>query len=643
MQEELRSEVSVNTMVQKLRCRPLLARVLAAEHLAEDPAFRDPTEKPAPDQAVLLSRLEGMVTTSLRRLTRLVDINVTSRSPELSARIANGIAREFSGLDQIAQSALTRNASTYLDQEAERLKVKVEAEERALQELREQAGSIGVQNSQTYFLPKLQEANVRLGQSRAEASRLQACYEQAVSLTNRIEELLNLPLVAREPALNQSRQRLAQVEAEFAACQLRYKARHPKYQQAMRQVEEARTTLHREALKLPGSYHLARNAALTTASNVAAEVKETEAEALRLSAKEVEFKMLSRQVDSDRAMLAAVLNRLAETVVTTDLRAEKLRLIEPAVSPRAPCSPRRALILAAGVLVGLVAGLAIVLGLQTMDRSIQSAEQAEADLGLPVINVIPKLRAAPNAAPRLVTDDQMHPVGAEAFRTLRTALAMLGPAQDRRSVLFTSTAPEEGKTFTSINYAATLAQQGLRTLVVDADLRRPSVEEYLAGAGEPRPGLTDYLSGRSSLADIAYPLGGYPNLHWVPAGQPVPNPAELLVQDCLRGFLAEALQRFERVVVDTAPVTAVSDTLAIAASCEATVLVIRSRFTPRRHILRVVQMLQQAGAKLCGVVVNQEPRHRGLPYYAYSKPTVGSRYPSQSRPSPARSATSRGA
>jgi capsular exopolysaccharide synthesis family protein len=617
MQEELRREVSVNTMVQRLRSRPLLARVLETERLDQEPAFRGPNQEPPPTPAELLPRLEGMVTTALRRMTRLVDINVTSPDPELSARIANAIVREFSELDLVTQRGYTRDASGYLQQEADRLQVKVQAAEESLQRFREQAGSIGVQHSQTYFLPKLQEANLRLGQARAEAARLQSNYEQICAFTNQPDELMKLPLAGKDPALAPSRQRVEQAAAEFAARKLRYKAKHPKYQQAAQQLEEARRALQRELLQLPDRYRLAQAAALATAVDIEAEVKRTEADALRLSAQEIEFNLLSRQVESDRALLSSVIKRLAETRVTTDLRSEKIRPIQPAIPPRTPSSPKVLLILAAGVLAGLLGGLALVFGLRAFDRSIQSVEEAEAALGLPVLQLIPRLKGVPATGPRLVTQEQSQTAGAEAFRTLRTAIALLGPAQHQRSVLFTSTAPQEGKTFTSVNYAAALAQQGLPTLVVDADLRRPSVQEYLTGDDEPQPGLTDYLTGQKTLAEIVQPVAGHPNFFWVAAGQPALNPAELLLRDRLQGFLAEALQRYERVVVDSAPVSAVSDTLTFAANCQLTVLVIRSHFTPRRPIQRTVQLLRQAGARLSGVVLNLEPRHWGPGKYSY--------------------------
>jgi succinoglycan biosynthesis transport protein ExoP len=619
MQEDLRSEQVLNTIVQKLRSRPLLAQVLESNRLDQNPAFVGKFEGPPPEKdalkEALVGRLEGMVKTSLRRNTRLVDVTVSGTDPQVAAQIANSIVGEFSSQDWEQRSSSTRGASSFLQDEADRLKKKLEESEQELQKYREEVGSVSIQQGESSLAPKLQLYNNNLTQARAEMLRLKAVFEQINTLTNRIDDLLALPQIATEPALAESRRAFAQTSANFATTQMRYKEKHPKYQQAAQQLEEARRTLNRDALRLPDTYRMAYEAAQSTAKNAEAALKDAEQEALRLSAQAIRFNLLSRAVESDRALFASILNRLAETSLSTDLRSEKIRVMQPAIVPRSPASPKVMLILVAGVMAGLMGGLVIVFGLHSMDRSIQSVDQAEQALGLPVLNVVPRLKGIRADGPRLVTSEDANPTGAEAFRTLRTALSMLGRAEDRRSFVFTSTVPQEGKTFTSINYAASLAQQGLKTLIVDADLRRPSVEEYLTGDDGHHPGLTDYLTGQKTLDQLALPLEGHPNFFWMPAGKQAPNPAELLAQTALKGFLAEALQRFDRVVVDSAPVTAVSDTLTFAGSCHSTVLVIRSHMTPRKPIQRTLQMLKKAGANVCGLVLNLEPRHWAASYY----------------------------
>lgn len=206
--------------------------MIEVNRLDKNPALVDPTENPPPDREALVSRLEGMVTTSLRRMTRLVDVTVSSTDPKLAALIANSIVGEFTGQDSVIRSAHTRNASSFLQEESARLKAMLALSEAALQKFRVEAGSVGVQQSEDYSVPNLQAANVRHGQAQAEAVQLAARYAQICALTNQVEALLALPQVATEPALTQSRLRFAEAQRSLADVQLRYKPKHPKYQQA---------------------------------------------------------------------------------------------------------------------------------------------------------------------------------------------------------------------------------------------------------------------------------------------------------------------------------------------------------------------------------------------------------------------------
>jgi capsular exopolysaccharide synthesis family protein len=195
---------------------------------------------------------------------------------------------------------------------------------------------------------------------------------------------------------------------------------------------------------------------------------------------------------------------------------------------------------------------------------------------------------------------------------------MLGKAEDRRIFLMSSALPQEGKTFTSLNYAASLAQQGLRTVLIDCDLRKPSVQEYFGEDETDRVGVTDYLTGQKTLDQIIVP-SKLDKLCYIPAGTTAPNPAELLAQGGFRGLVQDALKQFDRVVVDSAPVHAVSDTLLIVSHVQTVCLVTRAAKTPRKAVLRALQMLRGAGAPLAGVVFNQLPRQRGAGYgYYYS-------------------------
>jgi capsular exopolysaccharide synthesis family protein len=209
---------------------------------------------------------------------------------------------------------------------------------------------------------------------------------------------------------------------------------------------------------------------------------------------------------------------------------------------------------------------------------------------------------------------------AESFRTLRASLSLLGEEDQRRLILVTSAIPAEGKTFTALNLAASLATQGLRTLMIDGDLRRPALSALLLEPDERKGtefrGLTDVLSNLCSAKE-AIRSTAIQNLDLLPSGRRAPNPAELLAQPNVVALLKQLTWEYDRVVIDSPPVNAVSDSLTLAPQMHAVVLVMRCGKTPRRATIRAIALLQKAGARMAGLVMNRMATHSGAAYYYY--------------------------
>jgi capsular exopolysaccharide synthesis family protein len=193
---------------------------------------------------------------------------------------------------------------------------------------------------------------------------------------------------------------------------------------------------------------------------------------------------------------------------------------------------------------------------------------------------------------------------------------MLGRDENRRTFLFTSALPEEGKTFCSTNFSLCLAQQGLRTVIIDGDLRRPAVEQALTKERGKRRGVTDYLTGQARLDEVICSTG-HKDFYFIPAGTMAPNPAELLAQGHFEALIDEALTKFDRVVVDSAPIHAVSDTLVMLDRIQTVCLVVRAGKTPRKAVQRSIFLLKQAEAVMGGVILNRMRKRRNVGYNYY--------------------------
>jgi polysaccharide biosynthesis transport protein len=289
-----------------------------------------------------------------------------------------------------------------------------------------------------------------------------------------------------------------------------------------------------------------------------------------------------------------------------------VRVIETPFVAAKPAKPRKLIVLVLSLAGGFVLGCGLVVVADLADHSIRSVDHAEKFLGLSVLAAIPESRRKDLDKKSVLTSDPAS-YEAEAFRSLRTSISFLASKQERNTVLFTSANPAEGKSYCSLNYAVALAQTGRRTLLIDADLRRPNLSKLVLGETQMR-GLTDCLRGQASLTECCKPTE-IENLFILPAGQKASKPAELLASCDFAALLKEAELYYDRIVLDSAPVNAVSDTQLLAKDVQSVCFVVRAVKTPKRAIVRACSLLAQTGAHPDGIVFNRMPRRSRDRYY----------------------------
>ncbi|HZD42288.1 MAG TPA: GNVR domain-containing protein, partial [Terriglobales bacterium] len=359
--------------------------------------------------------------------------------------------------------------------------------------------------------------------------------------------------------------------------------------------------------------------------------------------------------ETDRALYESVLRQIKETSLTKDVKANAVSVIEHSPLPQSPVSPRPTRTIFLGLLGGLAVGLAFVFGADALDRSIKTVDQAESTIGLPVFAAVPETtdegpvsrlkrrskRAFGSSNYRVVVETPESPA-AEAFRNLRAALALLGPEAERKVSLFTSAVPNEGKSFTSANYSLALAQQGYRVLLIDGDLRRPTMHKIFRFPAvknnsdeDSEPGVIDCLLGEADVASAARQIpageiqivdeniaatgniltatGG--QLSVLAGGRRSPNPAEILAGPFFGRLIADASVLFDRVVIDSAPILAVSDTLLMTPHVQTLCIVVRAAKTPRQAVRRAISLLAKSGIRPAGLVLNRLRRSGGVGYY----------------------------
>lgn len=598
--DDFRSPEVLKTIEQSLMSDTLLLRVIRVNGLDNDTLFAPPKKDGlAYLDSELVDRFRGKLSVSLRRGTRLIDIIVEDTNPQQAERLAQSMVKEF--LDQSFEQkySVAKAANDFLLQEADRLKEKLHKSEQAVQAYRERYHAVSLEEKQNIIVEKLKELNLKVTEAKAERLKLEAdaaAIREGKATTP--EELLKLASVAALPEVQDLRRQLANRQTVFKADV---------------QTRGVKQILNRTLLsagdQVMKSYEIAKN----REANLVAALNEQEQAALELNRIAVPYNVLVREVEGDRALYDSVLTRMKETGVTKGIGENSIRLIESPLVSASPVKPKKMKILVLAFLAGSVAGIGLIFGLGMTDTSIRTIDDAERLSGLPVLTLVPESRRKDlKTEPVLMTGPATHE--AEAFRTLRTAISFFGRDDEFKSVLFTSANPAEGKTYCSLNYAAAAAQLGLRTLLIDADLRRASLSKVVL-ANTDVPGLTACLMNRATI-DGCCTATGIENLWFLGAGERASRPAELLASGELARLLEESELHFDRIILDSAPVNSVSDTQLIARNVQAVCLVIRAGKTPRRAVVRACSRLARATHKPGGIILNRMARNSRDAYYS---------------------------
>jgi capsular exopolysaccharide synthesis family protein len=495
---------------------------------------------------------------------------------------------------------------------------------------------------------KLQELTSKLTAAKADRLRLEGELAQVEQAGENVDALVAVPSIAAAAMVADRRRDVGLAEAAVATLAQRYKEKHPKMLAARAALSEAQAALKRTVLAQPAVLKNMLQQARTTEANLGTGTQEQEKAALALNKAAIGYQELARQAETDRALYESVLRQIKETNLTKDIKTNAVSIIERSPVAHAPVSPNPSKAIAFGLLGGLAVGLGFVYGADVLDRSIKTVDQAERTLSLPVLAAVPEIGKGDNvsgsdgealetsASYRLVAEAPEGPA-AEAFRNLRASLSLLGPEVERKVFLFTSALPNEGKSFSSANYSLALAQQGHRVLLIDGDLRRPSLHKIFRlaaeenGAEDAEKGIVDYLIGAVDLSAAVRPVSAgrfeigarekstsvAGQLSVLTGGRRAPNPAELLSGPSFGRLVAEGARLFDRVVIDSAPVLAVSDTLLMAPLMQTVCVVVRANKTPRNAVQRALGMLTGAGGRPAGILLNRLPRRRGVGYYYY--------------------------
>jgi succinoglycan biosynthesis transport protein ExoP len=603
--EETRDLEQMRSVEQGISASTLLMKVIEANGLAQDPGF-------APEGAgpqSLLGKFSKQVNVALRRGTRIIDLSVEDTDPARAQRLVTSLVTEYEKWTTDRQQAITRQASEGLAREEERLRARMAESARRIQEFRESHPVPGLEVSEGAAGPardSLSALMSQLTQAMGDRLRLEAEYEAYVKFdSSDPEALAGIEKTERGSEVLAQVRALQLKEAEFGKVKERYLHKHPVYREAAHEIDVLKSqlaeTVRAAGLALQQRYQIAKENEIKLSSGVA----EARGTAVASEGVREQFRVMMREAEAERTLHDSVALRLRETSLAATVPASVLRWEDTPLVPEKPHGPKKIVFAAAGAFLGFICGLVLLAGVELGDRKIRNSAAAARATGSPMLVSLPVVDN-PGDGMVLMTDPASP--GAEAFRRLRVVLAPQAGSQTGRTVLFASARAGEGKSFCALNHATALAMQGHRTLLLDADLRTPGVSrDHLAGVNNDF-GLGGYLAGVIEPASACYATA-LPNLYVLSSGPMRSDAAELLAGTRFPSLLEDAYRWFDRVVIDSPPVLAVSDALAVARYADRCCLVVRDGSSDRSELKRASDLLRSSGGNLVGFVWNELPKN----------------------------------
>ena len=568
--------------------------------------------------------LQGLVNVEPVKDSRIVRIRVENRNPEMAALLANAVADSYIGENLAVKTSTTQSASEWLEKQLADLEIKLERSGKALFDFKREHDIVATswEDRQSMVSQRLTAFNEALTKTRVQKAQLQARNETIEALGNAVDrrddQLEALSPVSSNPIIQALQARYLEIKVECADLQLRYLENHPKLEACETKLELANAALqHQIKTTLAG----ARSEYLevsNTEQRLAKLLSDTKNDAFDLNRYEREYVELKRTHDNNQRLYEALLKRLSDTGVTGMLQVSNVRVLDSALVKAAPVRPdlRRNLVFA--IALGLVGGVVLAFAAESLDTSIKAQSEIEDKVGLTFLGVIPTIeRNDDGTPPDLVVHARPKSPAAECLRAIRTNLVFMSPDKPLRTILVTSSSPQEGKSTAAAALAEVMADGGNRVLLLDADMRRPRIHRIFDVPNIS--GLSSLVVGEGTIHETVK-VTAVPNLWVLPCGPVPPNPAELLHTEAFATLLRELAKSYDRIIIDSPPVGVVSDAVVMSAQVDGTVMVIRAKVTSRDAARQSVRKIQNVNARVLGAVLNDldlESQKYGQYYYYY--------------------------
>ena len=602
-----------NTHINALHSRKMMESALVQSGLDRHSRF-------LPGAETLAAKVEaarGWVAIAPVEKSRMINITAEHPDPQIASDLANALAQAYIRQDLEIRMDTSMEAVEWLRARSEEYRQKLEKGLLELQEYREKTGSVSLEEDQNIVIEKLKALNAALTSAQTERIQAETMWESVQAQIKAKTPMPKIAALLNDGGAQAALQKLQDQQRVVAGLQQRYRERHPDLQQAMELEQKLQKQFEQACADAVYALKSRYEMLIQRERNLQKALEEQEKASFELDRKLVRYNELKRNVEADQEIHQAVVARMKETSISETLPSDIIRLVEEARPASAPFRPRPGQAMARGAVFGVLLGIGAIFLFYYTDHRFRRNEEVERLLGLPVLATIPLVGDKTLQARGLVSHLKQTGEVAEAFRTLRASLLLKEDIRQAPVLMITSAGPGEGKSLVSANLAISLAQDGRRTLLVGADLRRPALAKIL-GAERDRPGLAEVLKGECGWPD-AMLRHGVSGLDVMSSGGVPSHPAELLGRKSLAEFLRAARGVYQHVVIDAPPVLGVSDSLVLLPHVDGVLFVIRYGATHSMGANHALIKIRSSGTPCLGCIMNGVNLNSVANYYYYRR------------------------
>ena len=589
-----------------------------------------------------VTSLQNRIFTKQRPNTNIIEISLTSTDPEDAARLVNTIAEVYIANNMYTKKKQARVARQFIGEQLEIVRFKLKSAEETLMKYKEKEKITSSGSSFSISLSRMSDFESQLTKVKEDRKIKERKLDQLKTQLSRKDRTLELAnLIDNNPDIVGFKNKLLDLEFQKSGLLREYTEKHPSVIKLNEEIQQIKIKLSQQIERIVGVEisTLEADVASLKAREIALSnlLEQYENQVGEIPSKEVMLSRLERDVSLNEENYKMFRQKFEEARISEAGKVGDVTILDPAIVPERPIKPNIMLNVIIGSIIGLILGIAFSFVIENLDTSIGTIEDVEKYMKLPVIGVIPHITSdddrkkfsffqqKPKVLPkvalahRLVTHyDPKSPV-AEAYRTLRTNIQFKGLKKGGiKTLLFTSSGPQEGKTTTLSNFSITQAQVGSRVLLVGCNLRRPTL--YSIFGVDQEPGLTNVL------AEEAIKFTSIPNLHLLPSGPLPPNPSELLGSEEMTKVIAKVRDMYDLVIFDSPPILPVTDAAVLASKVDGVVLVYFVGRAAREALMRAKIQLEHVNANVLGIVLNDIKAEGELgPSYYYHYKYYGNR------------------